>query len=175
MAKWNLSSSFTLIGMRRLLQFERWCHCPPARNTRGAAAQSWHAGKIQELTYDHNTQQVTGAAPLLLPIDHLLDNVPGNIPPGVFTISEQRIQYFGSWVFQSLNWGGWCRFNAYHDTRTQINSDQLAMRDDPSVPQQMLSSFQTLPTLSFFPNMVLHGSNIDKDSRWRSMHDSNIV
>lgn len=64
----------------RTLQFERWCHYrPPARN----------AGKNQELTYDHTTQQVTGA-PLLLPID-LLDTVPANIPlAGVFTINQQR-------------------------------------------------------------------------------------
>ncbi|KAK9357853.1 hypothetical protein V1504DRAFT_494242 [Lipomyces starkeyi] len=59
------------------------------------------AQKVQLVTYDNNTQQVTGD-PLILPINLLLDVVPSHVPSSEISISRQELLSYGADLFNLL-------------------------------------------------------------------------
>jgi hypothetical protein len=76
------------------LTIERWQHAtsPPPRNTRSGS--QFVPEKVQLVTYDNNTQQVTGD-PLILPINLLLDVVPSHVPSSEISIGRQELLSYG--------------------------------------------------------------------------------
>ncbi|KAK9316466.1 hypothetical protein V1522DRAFT_448460 [Lipomyces starkeyi] len=57
--------------------------------------------KVEVVTYDNNTQQVTGD-PLILPIKLLLDVVPSHVPSSEISIGRQELLSYGIDLFDGL-------------------------------------------------------------------------
>ncbi|KAK9238492.1 hypothetical protein V1525DRAFT_111374 [Lipomyces kononenkoae] len=76
------------------LTLERWQHStsPPPRSTRSGI--QFVPEKVQLVTYDNNTQQVSGD-PLILPINLLLDIVPSHVPSSEISIGRQELLSYG--------------------------------------------------------------------------------
>ncbi|ODQ68740.1 hypothetical protein LIPSTDRAFT_76789 [Lipomyces starkeyi NRRL Y-11557] len=72
------------------LTIERWQRAtsPPPRKTRSGSL--FVPENVQLVTYDNNTQQVTGD-PLILPINLLLDVVPSHVPSSEISIGRQEL------------------------------------------------------------------------------------
>ncbi|KAK9327627.1 hypothetical protein V1520DRAFT_348326, partial [Lipomyces starkeyi] len=83
------------------LTIERWQHAtsPPPRKTRSGSL--FVPQKVQLVTYDNNTQQVTGY-PLILPINLLLDVVLSHVPSSEISIGRQELLSYGVDLFNRL-------------------------------------------------------------------------
>ncbi|KAK9428337.1 hypothetical protein V1505DRAFT_315993 [Lipomyces doorenjongii] len=83
------------------LTMERWQHAssPLPRRTRSGSLLV--PEKVQLVTYDNNTQQITGY-PLILPIDLLLDVVPSHVPSSEISIGRQELLSYGIDLFDGL-------------------------------------------------------------------------
>ncbi|KAK9334937.1 hypothetical protein V1521DRAFT_441388 [Lipomyces starkeyi] len=83
------------------LIMERWQHAtsPLPRKTRSGSL--FVPEKVQLVTYDNNTQQVTGD-PLILPINLLLDVVPSHVPSSEISIGRRELLSNGIDLFDGL-------------------------------------------------------------------------
>ncbi|KAK9318728.1 hypothetical protein V1517DRAFT_334791 [Lipomyces orientalis] len=83
------------------LTIERWQHAtsPPPRETR--SGRLFVPEKVQLVTYDNNTQQVTGD-PLILPINLLLDVVPSHVPSSEISFGRPELLSYGVDLFMGI-------------------------------------------------------------------------
>ncbi|KAK9357344.1 hypothetical protein V1504DRAFT_73224 [Lipomyces starkeyi] len=83
------------------LTIERWQHAtsPPPRETRSGSL--FVPEQVQLVTYDNNTQQVTGD-PLILPINLLLDVVPSHVPSSEISFGRPELLSYGVDVFKGI-------------------------------------------------------------------------
>ncbi|KAK9370444.1 hypothetical protein V1509DRAFT_638046 [Lipomyces kononenkoae] len=83
------------------LTIERWQHATslPPRETR--SGRLFAPEKVQIVTYDNNTQQVTGD-PLVLPITLLLDVVPSHVPSSEISFGRPELLSYGVDLFKGI-------------------------------------------------------------------------
>ncbi|KAK9323656.1 hypothetical protein V1517DRAFT_319493 [Lipomyces orientalis] len=84
------------------LTMERWQHATSPRPRKTPSGSLFVPEKVQFVTYDNNTQHVTGN-PLILPINLLLDVVHSHVPSSEISIGRQELLSYGIDLFGPLD------------------------------------------------------------------------